>query len=51
MGFMVQILWCCLLLMNFDQDCRTVTKEGKSYILTLHRAFFIIAVFSNALIS
>lgn len=86
MGFMVQIPWCCSLVMNNDQDCQTVAKEGRSCILTLHRtcfnvkkqkynvcitssdllltliaqlskgfcfqrSFFIIAVFSNALIS
>lgn len=42
MGFMVQILWCRLLVMNFDQDCQTVTKKGKSCILTLHRTCFIV---------
>lgn len=43
MGFMVQIpCCCCLLLMNFDQDCRTVTKEGKSCILRLHKTCFIV---------
>lgn len=40
MGFMVQILWCSLLVMNFDQDCQMVTKEGKSCILTLNRTCF-----------